>query len=147
MKAKFYQTLDILNRFGYISLSSNALVAHTEGFPMEDRPERRKHPRYKLKWPINVLTDDGVTEGETRDVGPDGISVCVEQPLRLNETFRMGIMPPDHAMIEFTGKVIWSDLYCMGEEDTTYGVGLCLVEISEDERHFFQEVLDDPPQE
>ena len=35
----------------------------------------------------------------------------------------------------------------MGEEDTTYAVGLCFVEISEDERLLFQEVLDDPQQE
>jgi hypothetical protein len=94
-----------------------------------------------------VLTDGGVIEGETRDVGLDGISVCVEQPLRLNETFRMGIMPPDHPMIEFTGRVVWSDLYCMGEEDTTYGVGLCLVEVSEEDRHFFQDVLEETSSE
>lgn len=114
---------------------------------MGDQPERRNHPRFDLKWPIHILTDDGLIEGETENVGMDGISVCIDQPLRLNETLRMGVMPPGHAMIEFTGKVIWSNLYCVGEEDTTYGVGLCFVEISEDDRHFFQEVLKDSPTE
>jgi hypothetical protein len=112
---------------------------------MEDRPERRKYPRFSLKWPIHVLTEHGVVGGETRDVGLDGISICIDEPLPINQTFRMGIIPTHHPMVEFTGKVVWSDLYCMGEEDTTYGVGLCFVEISEDDWRLFQDILQDQP--
>jgi len=47
--------------------------------------ERRKHPRIAVRWPISVVTRDGIIEGETRNISLGGILLCSEKPLPLNE--------------------------------------------------------------
>ena len=106
---------------------------------MAHKIERRKSPRRKIKWPVTVLTENGTIEGETKDFGVDGISILCVEPLRMDQVFRMGVMPPDHQMIEFTGKVIWSDLYGIGDDNSAYGMGVCFVEISEEDLRVLQE--------
>ena len=108
---------------------------------MSNEIDRRKYPRIKIRWPITVLADKGALEGETRDITSDGIFICCKEPLRLDESFHMGIIPPDHPMIEFTGKVVWSDLYGIDDEDTAFGMGVCLVEIDEEDRKYFDGVI------
>ena len=103
--------------------------------------ERRKHPRRVIKWPVTVLTETGTIEGETRDIAVDGLSIRCEEPLRMNEVVRMGVMPPDYQMIEFTGKVIWSDLYGIGDDDSAYGMGVCFVEISDEDLHVLKRLF------
>lgn len=84
-------------------------------------------------------------EGETRNVTSDGILICCEEPLRLNEICPMSISPPDHQLIEVTGKVIWSDFYAVDEQSTAFGTGICFVKISEVDRHFFRDMVSDHP--
>ncbi len=109
---------------------------------MDETIERRKHPRKEVKWSASVLTDGGTIEAETRDISVDGISVRCKKPLRMNEVFRMGIMPPGGRMIEFTGEVVWSDLYGIDEENVAYGMGVCFVELSKEDRHVLEELLE-----
>ena len=108
---------------------------------MSLKTERRKHTRNRVKWPVTILTDKGAIEGETRDITADGVFICCKEPLPLGKTFPMGVIPPDHPMIEFTGRVIWSDLYGINEKDEAFGMGVCFVEIPEEDRRSFNEVL------
>jgi hypothetical protein len=59
----------------------------------------------------------------------------------MNKMFRMGIIPPGQQMIEFTCKVVWSDLYAIGADDSSYGMGICYAEISDEDRHVLQKLL------
>jgi hypothetical protein len=71
----------------------------------------------------------------------DGLFMYSEEPLRLNETFHMQINTPNHKATDFTGRVIWSDLYAFGDQNTVYGTGICFVKISERDRHLLNEIL------
>ena len=113
---------------------------------MSNRVERRKHDRIRVRWPITVLTGHGTIEGETRNITVDSIFICCEEPLRLNEIFPMSISPPNHQMIEVTGKVIWSDLYAVDDRNTAFGTGICFVKISDGDRHFFKDVVSVHPE-
>lgn len=108
---------------------------------MAHETERRKNLRRKVKWPVTVLTENGTIEGETRDFGVDGMSISCVEPLLMDKVLRMGVMPPDHQMIEFTGKVIWSDLYGIGDDDSAYGMGVCFVEISNEDLRVLQRLF------
>ncbi|MGD2269475.1 MAG: PilZ domain-containing protein [Desulfobacterales bacterium] len=110
---------------------------------MAHKVDRRKFSRGDVRWPITVISDQGTIEGETRNISFDGIYIRCDQPLELNENFRMAISPPDHDAIGVTGKVIWSDFYGMDHEDTFVGMGVCLVEISDKDRESFQDVVSD----
>ena len=107
---------------------------------MNQADERRQNLRAKISWPINITTKDGIAEGQTRDISANGLSVFCDEPLQLHDTFQISIMPPDHELIKITGKMVWSDLYAIGDDDSTVGIGVCFVQISEEDRMFFQQL-------
>jgi hypothetical protein len=47
--------------------------------------------------------------------------------------------------MEFTGKVIWSDQYAFDEQNSVFGMGICLVKISDADRHFFKDLVSAHP--
>jgi hypothetical protein len=83
----------------------------------------------EVSWPITILAETGTIDGQVRNVSADGLLISCEEPLRLNETYRMSILPSKHDAIGVSGKVVWADAYCMDEENTAFGVGTCLVEL------------------
>jgi hypothetical protein len=115
------------------------------GNPLNEVDERRKHQRVQINWPVNMVTENGVVEGQTRDISIDGFSVFCDEPLRLHDTFQVTILPPNHELIEITGKMVWSDLYAIGDDDATVGIGVCFVQISEEDRMFFQQLVSELP--
>ena len=105
--------------------------------------ERRKQPRIEVSWPVTVIADWGSVQGEIKNINVEGVMILCEEPLRLNDTYQMSILPPDHKAIGVTGKVVWSDAYCMDENDGVFGIGLCLVEISDEDRKALSDILVD----
>lgn len=108
---------------------------------MATETERREEPRIEVRWPVAVFAQHGTIEGETRNISIEGLAVFCDEPLRLHESYRISISPPDHPAIGITGKVVWSDLYGIEGEDTTVGMGVCFVEISEEDRNDLEEVV------
>ena len=103
--------------------------------------ERRKHHRTKARWPIAVLAGEGKIEGGKRDIAIEGILICCEKPLPLNEIFSMSIIPPNHQAVDVIGKVVWSDLYGIDEQNTAFAVELCFAKISDRDRHFLKDMV------
>jgi hypothetical protein len=107
--------------------------------------ERRKSPRKEVSWAISIIADYGTVEGEIKNISKEGVLIFCEEPLRLNETYRMSILPPKGKAIGFLGKVIWADAYCMDEDNTAFGMGVCLIEISEEARKYLDKLLSELP--
>ncbi len=107
---------------------------------MTDTIERRAHTRIKVRWPITVEIDDSIIEGETRDITTVGMFINCREPLGLNETYRISIIPPNRQSIDLTCKVLWSNFYSTDGENT-YGAGFCFVKVSDEDIHFLSEVL------
>jgi len=103
--------------------------------------ERRKYHRINVTWPISIVFDEEVIDGETINITVDGVLIRCEEPLKLNEVFRIFITPPNHQGIEVNGKVIWSDHYAIDEQDATFGMGICFVKISDVDRHFLKDLV------
>ena len=103
--------------------------------------ERRKHSRGDIRWPITVLADHGTIKGETRNISVDGISIRCDEPLMINEVFRIAILPPDRQAIGVSGKVVWSDLYAIDPNDTAVGLGICFVRITDEDRKIFEDAV------
>ena len=107
---------------------------------MSNPIERREHTRIKVRWPIAVITDDSTIEGETRDITTVGMFINCKEPLELNETYRISVIPPNQQSINITCKVLWSNLYSTGGENT-YGMGFCFVRVSDEDSHLLSDVL------
>lgn len=103
--------------------------------------ERRRHPRKEVNWPITVFAEHGTIEGEIRNVALDGLLVFCDEPLRLNETYRMSVVTGMGAVIGMSGRVVRAEAYCMAEDDTAFGIGICSVEITDKDRDVLKEVL------
>jgi c-di-GMP-binding flagellar brake protein YcgR len=107
---------------------------------LDDFIEKRTHQRVEVQWPITVFTDEGMIEGETINISAAGISFSCEEPLSLNETYRIFIMPIENQAIELKGRVVWSDVYGIDDENGTVCIGACFIEISDEDRKAIEEL-------
>ena len=103
--------------------------------------ERRKRPRSNIQWSITILADHATLEGETVNIATDGLSVSCNEPLRQDEIYRLSVLPPNHKPLGVKGEVVWSDLYGIDKDNAAVGVGICLVEISDEGRHYIEEIV------
>ena len=107
---------------------------------MNDTIERRAQTRIKVRWPITVEINEDIIEGETRDITSVGMFINCKDPLVLNETYRISILPPNRQTINLACKVLWANLYTTDDENT-YGAGFCFVKVSDEDTHFLNEML------
>lgn len=103
--------------------------------------ERRKEPRKKVNWPITIIAEHGTIEGEIRNAGVEGLFVFCDEPLSLNQTYRMSIVAGKNSAIGVSGRVVRAEAYCIAEDDTAFGIGVCLVEISQEDREILKGIL------
>ncbi|MFC1866924.1 PilZ domain-containing protein [Thermodesulfobacteriota bacterium] len=108
---------------------------------MDNNEERRRIPRIEVSWSISIFMDEETIEGESRNISSEGLYICIDKPLPLNETFRISITPPHHQAIGVTGKIIRSDLYGIDGDKGVCCIGVCLVEISEDDRRSLNDLI------
>ena len=108
---------------------------------MNSGSDKRKHPRVNARWPVTVFTDQGEIDGETINISLEGIAICCDEPLHLNRIFRISIITLDDHIIQVFGKVVWSDVYGMDDQETEIGMGVCFVEVSDKDRHIINDVI------
>lgn len=111
---------------------------------MDDSQDRRQSQRIDVSWPIIVNTGTSRVKGETVNLSESGMSICCDDPLPLNEVFQISIVPPSRSLLKISGKILWADLSAIDDQDKAVGMGLCFVEISEEDRSFFRKHLSDP---
>ncbi|MBN2060352.1 MAG: PilZ domain-containing protein [Deltaproteobacteria bacterium] len=103
--------------------------------------ERRKNPRVEAVWPLKIFKDDLVIDGESKNISIDGIQICCEHPLYMNERIRISVFPPNSEGIAFTGEVVWSDFYGLDADNKVFGIGVCMVELAEEDQKMLEELL------
>lgn len=87
------------------------------------------------------MVDDEIVVGETVDVSADGLHVTCDDPVPMNEPITMTIAPPGRELIRVTVKVVWSDLDGIDMENRAVGMGLCFLELSDENRKAFDDAL------
>ena len=110
---------------------------------MDSVNEKRKYPRVEVNWPVTIYYKDEEMEGETKNISAEGLLVRTENPLPLKKIISISLNPPEHQAIGVKGEVVWSDLYGINGESKTdvYGLGVCLVEISEGDKKLIKEMI------
>ena len=107
---------------------------------MANNSERRQYPRIRVRWPITIVTYHSTIEGETRDISPAGMFINCKEPLQVNQTYQISVIPPNHHNIDLACKVIWSHSYTTDGENI-YGTGFCFVKVSKEDRTFLIDLL------
>lgn len=105
--------------------------------------ERRHRERLEVSWPITIYYEDEEIDGEAKNISSEGIYVYCEKPLPINRILSVSIFPPEQQTLSAKGKVIWSDLYGIDGDESkdTYGIGICLVEMEEEDIQNLQKAL------
>ena len=99
--------------------------------------EKRAYPRAKLKWPVKIKTDEGVIEGVTMNITPDGCFISCRKPLKLNVVFDMAIsVPNSKAALKASAEVVWSNIYGPDDEISPRGMGVRFIKIDSEARKF-----------
>jgi uncharacterized protein (TIGR02266 family) len=99
--------------------------------------DRRGYPRAKLKWPVVIKTEEGSSEGVTRNITPDGCFITCRRPLKLNVVFDLAIrIPNSKSSITAKAEVVWSNIYGPDDEITPRGMGVRFITISSEARKF-----------
>jgi hypothetical protein len=96
--------------------------------------EKRKSSGIKVRWPIAVLCNSCLIEGESRNITANGILVRFKEPLHENGTYRMVITLPEKRYMAVRGKVIWSNLDGIDFNDTFSDMAFYFVELEEEDR-------------
>jgi hypothetical protein len=118
-----------------------------EGFSREgearvtDGKERRKHPRISVRWPISVITDEGLIEGETRNITPEGVFIHSQERLVENHQYQLIVRLPKHQPIVVRGRLIWSNLDEYDDNSLLRGMGFSFVKVSEGDRRYLEKVI------
>jgi len=107
---------------------------------LKDIEDKRSVPRIEIKWPITIFTDQGAVVGETINITSEGIVFYCDEPLLLNEVYRIFIIPGKEMAIEVKGRVVWSNLYAIDEHDSVVAIGICFVEISGEDRQVISDL-------
>jgi hypothetical protein len=95
--------------------------------------EGRADIRAKIKWPVEITTLHGSSEGVTLELGTSGAFVRCAKPLRLNEVFDMVISAPGQP-ITAKAEVVWSNIYGPDDDITPRGMGVRFLSISREHR-------------
>jgi uncharacterized protein (TIGR02266 family) len=97
--------------------------------------EQRAYPRAKLKWPVKIKTDDGIMEGVTLNITPDGCYISCRKPLKLNVEFELAIsVPNSKAVLKASAEVVWSNIYGPDDEISPRGMGVRFIKIASEAR-------------
>lgn len=108
---------------------------------LTEESDRRESQRIEVNWPVNIIVDEEVIIGETTDVGINGIHVYCDDPLPMDKILPMRIAPPDMKSIQVRAKVVWADLSAFDSDNNPVGMGVCFVEISEEDMQRFEQAL------
>ena len=103
--------------------------------------ERRNQPRTEVDWPIEVYLDNRTIEGEVKNITINGIFVCCEEPLALDEEYHFSIFPPNYEAINVVGKALWSDSYASHEKDVPVCIGIVFVKMSTMDLESLKDIL------
>ena len=99
--------------------------------------EQRAYPRAKLKWPVKIKTDDGIMDGVTLNITPDGCYISCRKPLKLNVVFELAIQVPNSkAVLKASAEVVWSNIYGPDDEISPRGMGVRFIRIASEARKF-----------
>lgn len=106
--------------------------------------EKRKEKRVPVNWPIRLSGENGVVNGFVKNISLEGLLVCCEDPISLNENISIDIFPPNCKAINLVGKPVWSDLYGLdlNMDGATVCIGISFIQLAMKDRHILKAIIE-----
>ncbi len=105
--------------------------------------EQNMSPGIKARWPLTILYNRCLIEGESRNITANGILARCKKPLDENETYRIVITLPKKRYIAVSGKVTWFNLDGIDPNGTFSDMAFYFVELPEEDRSLLNQAVSD----
>ncbi|MBW2046553.1 MAG: PilZ domain-containing protein [Deltaproteobacteria bacterium] len=106
-----------------------------------DKRERRRDPRVEARWPISIITDQGIIEAESRNITVSGIFVHSKEKLKGNKVYQLMISLPKHRPVVVKGKLVWANLEKVEGDEALAGMGFSFIRISEQDQKYLRKII------
>jgi len=60
--------------------------------------QKRKHPRAEVSWPVNLITSQGLFDGEIKNISKGGALIQCRNLPKVEESLELSIEIPDHLL-------------------------------------------------
>ena len=103
---------------------------------------RRRPDRVRVKWPVVLITSQGVIVAETKDISSEGAFIQCRLPLQAKEKLRLFIMTPDQRPLDLAAEVAWSNPHGSDRDSVPRGMGVRFTKVSRANRDFLSNALE-----
>ena len=99
--------------------------------------ERREYSRAKVEWPVNISAAQSLIQGTIKNISLGGALIHLEQLPNIDETLELSIEIPEYSYAVFANaEAIRFDVYARDESPVSYGLGVRITQIPEDDLEF-----------
>jgi Tfp pilus assembly protein PilZ len=129
--------------FGYLKkrISADKLNQGYSAASKNIWEEKRQHPRVELSWPAFIEKAEQSQEVHVKDISLGGAFVICQQPLALQDQFRIIVDLPDHGAVPFNAEVVWSNANMPRKKVVNRGMGIRFMKNEQKERQLLQDAI------
>ena len=103
--------------------------------------EKRRHPRVEISWYAFLEKSEQSQEVQLMDISLGGAFVICQQPLALQEQFKIILDLPDQGALPLTAEVVWSNANMPRDKVVIRGMGIRFMKNEEKERQLLQDAI------
>jgi Tfp pilus assembly protein PilZ len=103
--------------------------------------EKRRHPRIDISWAASLDKPEGPMAARLKDISLGGAFVVCEEPLALQDEFKITINLPDQDPLQLNAEVVWSNINIPRDKVVNRGMGIRFIKNEEKERQLLQDAI------
>jgi hypothetical protein len=108
---------------------------------LDDPRERRQSPRISVTWPVTIITSQGMIEGESRNITPNGVFIHCKKKLPEDEVYQVIIKLPNGKQIIVKGQMMWSNLNGREDAGALVDMGFSFIKMSDQDQKVLRTVI------
>lgn len=103
--------------------------------------EKRQHPRVTISWQTFLEKSQQRQEIQLKDVSLGGAFVVCQEPLALQDQFKITFNLPDQGPLELNAEVVWSNANMPRDKVVNRGMGIRFIKNEEKQRQLLQDAI------
>ena len=103
--------------------------------------EKRQHPRVEIAWQAFLEKAEQSQAVQLKDISLGGAFVICQEPLALQDQFKVTLNLPDHGPLQLNAEVVWSNVNMPRDKVVNRGMGIRFLNNEEKERQILQDAI------
>ena len=103
--------------------------------------EKRRHPRLGISWQAFLENSGGSREVQLKDISLGGAFVICQEPLALQDQFKIIINLPNRKPLQLNAEVVWSNVNMPRDKVVNRGMGIRFIKNEPKERQLLRDAI------